>query len=199
MAKTTIPDAGLWSSIAGQLNGMFDELYMPGYTIENVFTDTTTQSGAPIDTPKTVLFGTGSTSPNGIVSVDASGVFTQLKGGPLLVKQRVRLGRTGASGTSIAFFWAEVSLDGGSTWVVVGTSVSLELTSASETKVFFDFSPINFPAGTKFRARWARSSTGSDFGQLQPATPSAALQALGAPIAPTAQFTIYTLDSYTYV
>lgn len=199
MPKTVIPDAGLWGDIAGQFNGMFDELYDSAYAIEQVFTDFTTQSGAPIDTPKNVLFGAGLTSPNGIVSVDADGTFTQLKSGPLFVKQRVRLGRTGASGTSVSFFWAEISLDGGLNWVVIGTSVSLELTNANESKIFFDFSPINFPAGTKFRARWARSSTGSDFGQLQSATPSALLTSAGVPAAPTAQFTVYTLNSHTYV
>lgn len=199
MPKTTIPESGLWSSISGQLNGMFDDLFLPGWSTENVFVDYTTQSGAPIDTPKTVLFGSGSTSPNGIVSVDANGVFTQLKSGPLAVKQRARLGRTGASGTSIAFFWAEISLNGGVTWATLGSAVSLELTSAAESKYFFDFSLINLPAGTKFRAQWARSSTGSDFGQLQAAAPSAALTAQGVPQAPSAQFTVYTQDSHTYV
>ena len=38
---------------------------------------------------------------------------------------------------------------------------------------------------------FARSSTGNDSGNLIPSTPSAALMAAGAPVAPSAQITIY--------
>lgn len=170
-----------------------------GWTIEDSFTDFTMQTGAPVDTPKTVKYGAAKTSPSGIVSVDASGIFTFNKTAALFAKSRIRAGRTGASGYSSIFFWAEISSDGGATWQVFGNSIDVQLTNSQESELFFDISAVIFPAGLKFRSRFARSSTGDDSGDLRTSAPSALLTTYGVPIAPSAQISIYRSTTYPYV
>lgn len=169
-----------------------------GTTLEASFTDTTTQSGAPIDTPKQVKYGPALTSPSGIVSIDTLGTLTVLKTGPLFVKSRLRAGRTGASGISSIFFWVEISLDGGAVWNIFGNSIDIRLDNSTESDVFFDFSTLFLDKGIKLRSMFARSSTGDNSGDLIPSTPSAALQAYGVPIAPSAQISIYRSRDYLY-
>lgn len=169
-----------------------------GWTIEDSFTDFTTQLGSPIDTPKVVKYGNAKTSPSGIVSVDANGIFTFNKTAALFAKSRIRAGRSGASGYSSIFFWAETSIDNGATWQVFGNSIDVHLNNAQESELFFDISAVVFPAGLKFRSMFARSSTGDDSGDLMTSTPSAALQAYGVPIAPSAQISIYRSTTYPY-
>lgn len=169
-----------------------------GWTIEDSFTDFTTQSGSPVDTPVVVKYGAPKTSPNGIVSVDANGIFTFHKTATLFAKSRIRAGRTGAAGYSSIFFWAEISVDGGNTWQIFGNSIDVRLNNSEESDLFFDISAIVFPAGIKFRSMFARSSTGDDSGDLRSSTPSAALQSYGVPIAPSAQISIYRSTTYPY-
>lgn len=169
-----------------------------GTTLEASFTDTTTQSGAPIDTPKQVKYGPALTSPSGIVSIDTLGTLTVLKTGPLFVKSRLRAGRTGASGISSIFFWVEIGLDGGAVWNIFGNSIDIRLDNSTESDVFFDFSTLFLDKGIKLRSMFARSSTGDNSGDLIPSTPSAALQAYGVPIAPSAQISIYRSRDYLY-
>lgn len=167
------------------------------FSTEATFLDFTTQSGAPIDTLRTIKFGPAGTSLTGIVSIDAAGVITALKSGPLFGKTRLRAQRTGAPGVSMMVFLTEISINGGATWSVLGNVGTISLDNSTETDIFFDFSPITVTTGLKIRQSFARSSTGSDFGDLTPYTPSAALQALGVPQAPSAQLTIYKLDGYS--
>lgn len=164
-----------------------------GYTPQGTFLSGDLQVGA-LDTPQTVTFGAGGTTANGGATVGADGVITVIK--PLFwsIKQRFRAGRTGASGVSELFFWAEISTDDGATWNVLGSAVDVPLNSSSDTVVFFDLSNIQVPAGAKLRNRFARSSTGNDSGDLRVGVPSAALQALNVPDAPSAQITFYAIN-----
>ena len=79
------------------------------------------------DTPSTITFGTGGLTTGGGITVGADGVITVNTSGYYAVKQRFRAGRTGGSGTSDVFFWAEISTDGGSVWNVIGNSVDVPL------------------------------------------------------------------------
>lgn len=169
-----------------------------GTTLEVSFTDITTQSGAPVDTPKQVKYGPAQTSPSGILEISADGILTVLKTGPLFIKSRLRVGRSGASGVSSLFFWVEISLDGGATWNIFGNSIDVRLDNSTEADIFFDFSTLFLDKGIKLRSMFARSSTGDNSGDLIPSTPSAALQAYGVPTAPSAQLSIYRSRDYLY-
>lgn len=171
-----------------------EELFkFAGYTSVGSFIDETLQVGIS-DTPQTVKFGAGGTTSDGSLSVDSDGIITILKDKYLSIKQRFRAGRSGASGTSDLFFWAEISLDGGLSWSVIGNSVDIALENSSDTTVFFDLANIRLPAGVKLRNRFARSGDSDDSGDLRPLLPSTALQALDVPLAPSAQITVYTTD-----
>lgn len=169
-----------------------------GANLHESFVDLTLQTGAPLDTPIQVKYGPAKTSPNSILSIDAAGTLTILKGGPFLFKSRLRASRSGASGTSSLFFWVEISTNGGATWTILGNSIDIRLENANQQDVFFDFSSLTLPKGIKLRSMFARSSTGSDFGDLVPSVPSAALQTYGLPTAPSAQLSIYTNNNYNY-
>lgn len=169
-----------------------------GSTLEVSFTDATTQSGSPIDTPKQVKYGPAQTSPSGIVSMAADGTLDILKTGPLFIKSRLRVGRSGASGVSSIFFWVEISLDGGAVWNILGNSIDVRLDNSTENDVFFDFSTLFLEKGIKLRSMFARSSTGDNSGDLLPSVPSAALQAYGVPTAPSAQISVYRSRDYPY-
>lgn len=165
---------------------------MQGYDTEGSFISTITQTGIS-DTPQTVTFGAGGLTTNGHVSVAANGEIEVITTGYYSIKQRFRSSRSGASGISDVFFWAELSTDGGTVWNTIGNSVDVALNTSNESTVFFDLSSIYLTAGLKLRNRFARSSTGDDSGDLVPSTPSAALVAAGVPIAPSAQITIYKI------
>lgn len=182
-----------------ELQDQVDNLTSTGWTIEDSFTDFTMQSGAPVDTPITVKYGPAKTSTSGIVTVDANGIFTFNKTAALFAKSRIRAGRSGASGYSSLFFWAEISTDDGATWQVFGNSIDVHLNNSTESELFFDISAVIFPAGLKFRSRFARSSTGDDSGDLKTSTPSALLSAYGVPMAPSAQISIYKSTTYPYI
>ena len=163
-----------------------------GYTLDGSFISEATQVGIS-DTPKTAVFGAGGVSAGGSTSMAVSGELEILATGFYALKQRFRASRTGASGVSEMFFWAEVSIDGGSNWAVTGNSVDIALDSSNETTVFFDITNIELAAGTKLRSRFSRSSEGTDFGDLSAGVPSAALIALGVPTAPSTQISIYKI------
>ena len=166
---------------------------------EDSFIDLPLQSGAPVDTPKNVLYGGAKTTPSGLISVDADGVFTVIKGGPYQLKTRHHVTRTGASGTSETFFWVQVSTDGGTTWANLGNASSIKLDNATDARTFHDFASVFFPTGTKVRARFARSSLGTNFGNLEASAPSAAWQSAGVPPVPSAQLTVYKTSPWNYV
>ena len=163
-----------------------------GYGTDGNFLSTVSQLGV-LDTPKTVTFGAGGTTTSGAVSVTASGHVTIVDAGYYSFKQRFRVSRTGASGVSQVFFWAESSADNGATWDVTGNSVVVSLNASIDTTVFFDLANLNLPAGAQLRNRFARSSTGDNSGDLTATTPSATLTGLGVLMAPSAQITIYKL------
>ncbi len=71
--------------------------------------------------------------------------------------------------------------------------MDVTLNSSIDTVIFFVTALVYVEEGTLFRNRFARSGDGDDSGDLRPSSPSAALLALGVPIAPSAQVTIYTL------
>lgn len=171
---------------------------LAGSTLEVSFTDLTSQLGATADAVKQVKYGPAQTSPTGIVSIDATGNLTIIKTGPFFIKSRLRIGRTGASGVSSIFFWVEISINGGSTWDILGNSIDVKLDNSTESDVFFDFSTLFLNAGIKLRSMFARSSTGDNSGDLLPSVPSAALQAYGVPTAPSAQISIYRARGYPY-
>jgi len=164
-----------------------------GYTSQGTFISNELQAGA-LDTPQTITFGPGGTTDEGGATVGADGVITVNDAGFWSIKQRFRAGRAGASGVSELFFWAEISVDGGNNWAIIGNSVDTPLSSSNEVVVFFDISEVQVPPGTKFRNRFARSSTGDNSGDLRVGVASAALQALGVPDAPSAQVTFYKID-----
>ncbi len=190
--EVPVPSVPQFAAGGGSRGSRGPEAEIKGYTPQGTFISGDLQAGA-LDTPQTITFGAGGTTDDGGATVGADGVITVNDSGFWSVKQRFRAGRAGASGTSIIFFWAEISTDGGSTWDIIGNSVSIPLESASDTSVFFDLANLQVPAGTKLRNRFARSSTGSDFGDLRVGVPSAALQAAGVPDAPSAQATFYKI------
>lgn len=173
--------------------GSAGEAKTVGYTPQGTFVSGDLQVGIT-DTPQTVTFGAGGTTDDGGAVIGADGIITVNDEGFWSVKQRFRAGRTGASGVSILFFWAEISVDGGANWAITGNSVSIPLDSSNDTSVFFDIANIQVPAGTKLRNRFARSSTGDDSGDLRVGVPSATLQAEGVPNAPSAQATFYKIN-----
>jgi hypothetical protein len=164
-----------------------------GYALEGSFISLVDQAGVE-DSPSTISFGVGGNSDNNHVSIASNGEVTVNTAGYYNVKQRFRVGRSGASGVSELFFWAEISTDGGTNWNVTGNSIDVQLNSADEINLVFDSSFLNLPAGVKLRNRFARSSTGNDSGGLQSSVPSATLIGLGVPTAPSAQITIYKAD-----
>tara|TARA_R110002167_G_scaffold104166_1_gene268678 strand:- start:2945 stop:3628 length:684 start_codon:yes stop_codon:yes gene_type:complete len=176
----------------------FGEIEYPnqniGYSSIGSFVDLTTQTGV-LDVPDTVSFGAGGVTDNSEISVSAVGEITVNMTGYYSIKQRFRSGRTGGSGTSLLFFWAEASINGGVTWLPLGNSVDVPLGTANDTVVFFDLSNIQLDSGSMLRNRFARSSTGDDSGDLRSASPSAALTALGVADAPSAQVTFYKIVS----
>lgn len=163
-----------------------------GYGTDGNFLSTASQTGVS-DTPKTITFGAGGTTTSGAVSVAASGHITIVDAGYYSLKQRFRVSRTGASGVSQVFFWAEISVDSGATWNVTGNSVVVSLNASIDTTVFFDLANLDLPAGVQLRNRFARSSTGDDSGDLTSTAPSSTLTGLGVLMAPSAQITIYKL------
>lgn len=171
---------------------------LAGSTLEVSFVDLTSQPGATSDTVRQVKYGPAITSPSGIISIDAVGNLTIVKTGPYFIKSRIRVGRSGASGVSSIFFWVEISMNGGSTWSILGNSIDVRLDNSTESDVFFDFSTLFLTAGIKLRSMFARSSTGDNSGDLLPSVPSAALQAYGVPTAPSAQISVYKSRDYPY-
>lgn len=168
------------------------------FSIEDNFIDQTTQVPAGTDTPITVKFGPARTTPSGLISVDASGVITILKGGPYLIKSRINCGRVGSTGTSILHLWVEVSANGGATWAVSGNVVDVRLDNASDTDTFFDATPIFFPTGIKVRTRFARDSLGNNSGDITPGLLSPELQTYGLPQGASAQLSIYKSNNWSY-
>ena len=166
---------------------------LKGYTSIGSFVDDNLQIGIT-DTPKTIVFGAGGMTTDGGATVAANGEVTVNIANYYSIKQRFRAGRTGASGISELFFWAEISNDGGSNWTVLGNSVDITLDSSNDTTVFYDMAKVYLPVGIIIRNRFARSSTGDDSGDLRSATPSTILTGLGVPIAPSSQITIYTVN-----
>lgn len=171
--------------------------YLGSWSQEAAFSDFTTQTGI-MDTPKTILFGPATVSPQGIISMDAAGIATVLRQGPLFGYTRFRVSRTGASGVSNIFLWVEVSLDGGTQWYPIGESASCSLNSSSDVTTILDLGYVTLPTGSKLRARFARSSTGSDSGDLIPLAVSTALANVGVPSTPSATSQYFTQNDFPY-
>lgn len=170
-----------------------------GYTLETDFVDYTTQTVGAVDTPSNVLYGADKTSPNGLLNMSAGGVLTILKTGPYAFKSRTRTGRTGAAGISDIIVWIEISVDGGTNWILTGNPVCTFLNSSADVDLFFDLTPTRLNKGTKLRARWARDGGGDNSGDLRPFTLSATLQAaIGVTQVASAQVSAYRLNGFEY-
>lgn len=170
------------------------------FDVETEFSDFTEQVGSPVDTLKQIKFDIGlGDSPSGLVNLSSNGDITTLKKGPYGFKSRYRLARTDSSGgVSHVFFLIQTSLDGGTTWQLIGNSVCVNLTSVSEDVLFFDFATVFLQKGQMLRSIFTRSSTGKSDGNLEPEVPSATLQALGVQTAPSAQLTVYKSRDFKY-
>jgi hypothetical protein len=180
----------------------------PYYVEATRFLDLTTQSGAALDASTTVLLGAGGSDPEGLITMDASGVVTVNKTGPYMVKQNFQVARDSTAGNSEIFFQAQISVDNGVTWNGLGNSVNRRIDNDKVINIFFDISAIFIPAGAKLRNVWAKSSVGGDpndpstgvnNGLLIHTRPSAALIALGFADAPSAVAVVYKLQGYNYV
>lgn len=163
-----------------------------GYVSEGSFSSEAAQLGFE-DSPVTINFGTGGLTTNGHVNVASNGEIEIMTSGYYSVKQRFRVSRSGAAQVSEIFLWAETSIDGGSTWIEIGSSIDVSLDSADQTFTVFDSSQLQLDAGVMLRNRFSRSSTGNNSGDLTPGIPSASLVSAGVPTAPSAQITIYKL------
>lgn len=198
-----MPSAGIGSRVIGLgvSEGRVNELISDygAWEIEDTFTSFD-QQDAVEDVISPIDFGASKTSPSGLISYDDSTkTFTVLKGGAYLVKTRSRLARVGANaGVSEVFLQAQVSIDGGASWINNGNSVDVRLQDTDEVEIFFDFSAVSFPLGVMLRQTFARSSLGSNFGSAIAGVPSAALQALGLESSPSAQVTVYRLRDFNY-
>lgn len=182
---------------------------LEGYYVESArFSENSTQPGPAIDVLATVTLGAGGSDPEGIITVAANGQVTVNKSGPLMVKQTFQIAKKTNPGNVEVFFQAEASVDGGSTWIQLGTSVNRRIANGNTINVFFDMSPVFFTAGTIVRNRWAQSSVGGD--PLNPTSgvddsdllftsPSAALMTAGVQPAPSALAVFYKLEGYNYV
>jgi hypothetical protein len=162
--------------------------------VEGEFRDLTLQTGGPAaDVPRNVVYGAGGVTNTGVANVAASGEITILKPAAIMFKTRLRCGRVGAAGVSILIIWAEVSTDGGGSWVQLPNVQSVNLSVATDTISFFDITPLTVLAGHKFRIRFARSSLGDNSGDLTPQAQPAGLNFLGA--VPSAYMSIYRFTS----
>ena len=170
-----------------------------GWSLEDRFTDTSQQNAAGLNIPTTIKFGAPKSSVNGIVSVNAAGEFTLLKKGPLMVKTRANVGRTGTNGISNMFVWMETSINGGSTWQSYGNSGFVQLDTTSDQKTFLDFAMFDLPVGIFVRARFARDGSGVNDGSLVVDSPSSALATAGCPDSASAQLTAYKVTEFIYV
>ncbi len=168
------------------------------FSLEDSFVDQLTQTLSALDTPQVVKFGVEKTSPNGLVSITSAGIVTVNKTGPLSFKSRINLGRTGASGTSLLHLWVEGSTDG-VTWTILGNAVQVRLDNSTETDTFFDFTPTYFPAGYKLRTMVARSSLGTNAGDVVQSPLSTGLLAYGLLPTPSAQLSVYKSNNWNYV
>lgn len=180
-----------------------------GYYSELIrFSENSTQPSPIIDTLANVTLGIGGTDPEGLVTCAANGEITINKTGPYMVKQTFQLEKQANPGNLEAFFQAEASIDGGTTWTPLGSAVNRRVSNSNSINVFFDVSPVFLNAGLIVRNRWALSSVGGDpldptvgvdDGVLVYSSPSAALLAAGVQTAPSALAVFYTLNGYNYV
>lgn len=160
------------------------------------------QQNAAFDAKTVIDFEIGpATDPDGILQYDGSGVFTVLKGGPLWIKNRFRLSRVGQAGVSEVFLMAEISTDGGNNWFKIEQAevIDVKLEDSNAVDIFFDLSPFTVVPGVKLRQVMSRSSDGTNDGSLIPGVPSAAQQAIGFEIAPSAYTVAYKAIEFTYV
>ncbi len=180
-----------------------------GYYSELIrFSENVTQPGPALDVLANVTLGVGGTDAGGLVTANASGEVTINKAGPYMVKQTFQLEKQSNPGNIEAFFQAEASADGGTTWAPLGSAVNRRVATSNSINVFFDISPVFLPAGLVVRNQWALSSVGGDpadptagvaDGLLVYTSPSAALLAAGVQTAPSALAVFYTLNGYNYV
>jgi len=145
------------------------------------------------DVVETVTFGAGGTTADGTVTLDANGIFTQLKPLSWFMKLRTRLTRTGAGSYAEVFFQLFRRDNDQSPWLPLGTSVDIELDTDRQVETIIDASFYGYAVGTQVKLTWARSSLGANAGELTPGTPSAALITAGISQAPSAQATIFSM------
>lgn len=177
------------------------------YTELARFSSLVTQPGPPLDTLSNISLGVGGSDPDGILTVNSVGEVTINKSGPFMVKQVFNLARQGVPGNVEAFFQAQISLDGGSSWASIGSSLNRRVADGNSISVFFDVSPIFLEAGAIVRNQWCQSSVGGDpsdptsglaDGELLYSEPSPLLRSAGVNPTPSASAVFYGIASYPY-
>jgi len=183
----------------GAVNGMPNNYYYEILRSESMVT----QTGGAIDTKVPVTFGAEATSLNAELKILADGTIEVLKSGAVFTKIIIEFGRTSSNGFVEVFTQAEVSIDGGTTWVGRGTAINRRMQNSGVITTLDDGSPIFAEVGTLFRFVWSQSSVGGDpssqtvgvaDGVLSYAEPSAALKALGIGNSPSATIVFYGLN-----
>ncbi len=188
-------------ALSGAINGADGNpigwLVPPGFVREADWRslDIQTTSGLGVMTDAT--FGPAAVSNTGILSVDAAGIVTALKAGPLVIHLTARAQRTVGTGTAQVVVWSESRLNAASPWVQVGASGSSALPNLGERYLFSDFTLVNVVAGQQLRLRWARDPSGNNDGQLQPFVPTGTLAGLN--VVPSAAFVAFRLNNAVYV
>jgi hypothetical protein len=105
MAKQTIPDSGLWSSITGILNANYDELYAAGMSRRQVLRASDTTNQVPgVGVPTDVKFGSVAVNgPSDPVQMGSDNIFTFNEPGNYHLRLSTQGSRTASSGTAIVY------------------------------------------------------------------------------------------------
>ena len=180
------------------VNGFFDGAIStrPGFAREADWRSLAEQTTTGLGVMTDVLFGPPAVSNTGILSVDAGGVVTALKAGPLEIVVSARALRTTNPGVGQIVVWSETRLGPASPWVQVGLTGSSALPDPGARFLFQDFTLVDVLLGQQLRVRWARDASGADDGVLSPFVPTGSLAGLNT--VPSAAFVAYRLKNYPY-
>lgn len=174
------------------------ELTPNNYFEAGRFTDFTEQTAPLSDTRYPIMFGNGGSDDLGIITFDAAGTLTVNKAGPIGIKQRMRITRTGSNGVCHVLIQAQISVDGGSNWVAIGDTQHEQIDESRDTDIFLDISFLELIPGLKFRATWAVDGSGVNDAEMVVFTPTAALLADGFTEVGSTETVIYALRGYDY-
>ena len=185
MARQTIPNSGLWSSIAALLNANFTETYdETKVTREQLLRGSSlvTQNPTATDTPISLTFGAGQLGPTDPVSLDADPNDIPANGEANRIninetdqywfRLSPQYGRAGSSGTSWIWFRVMLSIDGGTTYSQNGQSVLAKLDGNADDFPYQAELFADLQAGWKIKVEMMRGSEGTNDGGLIYAEPA---------------------------